>query len=100
MKPVDPTPYVAVYGVLVFLVPWLIYGSFIVRSLFYARSRGISLFSPTASAQMRALVLSDSHAALLKRRAWRWLFITLGMWLVGFGVLCLTLYLLHRRGIV
>ena len=62
MKPIDPSPYVAVYGVLVFLVPWLIYGSFIVRSWLYARSRGISLFSPTAPVQMRALVLSDREA--------------------------------------
>ncbi|MFO1513941.1 MAG: hypothetical protein U1F83_13660 [Verrucomicrobiota bacterium] len=100
MKPFDPSPYVAVYGVLVFLVPWLIYGSFIVRSLLYARSRGISLFSRTASAEMQALYQSDSHAALLKRRAWRWLFITLTMWFVGLAVMGLTLYLLHRRGIV
>ena len=100
MKPIDPSPYVAAYGVLVFLVPWLIYASFIVRSLLYARRRGVSLFSHTASAEMRALVLSDRHAAFLKRRAWRWFFITLTMWFAGFAVLGLTLYLLHRRGLV
>jgi hypothetical protein len=100
MKPIDPSPYVAIYGVIVFLVPWLIYSSFIVRSLLYARSKGISLFSPTASAQMRALVLSDNYAAFLKRRTWRWFFITLTIWFVGFVVMCLTLYLLHKRGIV
>jgi hypothetical protein len=49
---------------------------------------------------MRALVLSDSHAAFLKRRGWRWLFITLTMWFFGFAVLGLTFYMLHRRGIV
>src|SRR5713101_2517377 len=91
---------VAVYVVLVFLVPWLIYGSFIVRGLMYARSRGISLFSSTASAQIRALRQTDSRAAFLHRRSLRWLVVTLATWLAGFAVMCLTLYLLHRRGIV
>lgn len=90
----------AVYVVLVFLAPWLIYGSFIVRGLMYARSRGISLFSSTASEQIRALRQSDSRAAFLHRRSLRWLVITVCMWLVGFSAMCLTLYLLHRRGIV
>ena len=100
MKPIDPSPYVAIYGVLVFVVPWLICGSFVVRSLLCARSRGISLFSRTASAEMRALFQTDSRAAFLKHRAWRWFFVTLTMWCVGFAVLCLALYLLHRQGIV
>ncbi|MCO5052086.1 MAG: hypothetical protein M9920_07265 [Verrucomicrobiae bacterium] len=100
MKPLDPTPYVAVYGVLIFLVPWLIYMSFIVRSLLYARRQGVSLFSLTGSAQMRALARVDSYAAFLKRRALRWFVITLTMWFVGFAILGLTLYLLHKRGIV
>jgi hypothetical protein len=100
MKPIDPDPYLVVYGVLVFLVPWLIYGSFIVRGLLYARSRGISLFSFTASAQIRKLRRTDNRAAFLHQRTLRWLVITLTMWVIGFAVMCLTLYLLHRRGIV
>ncbi len=100
MTQIDPTPFVAAYVVLVFLVPWLIYGSFIVRGLVYARSRGISLFSRTASAQIRALRQSDARAAFLHRRSLRWFVITVSLWLIGFSVMCLTLYLLHRRGIV
>jgi hypothetical protein len=100
MTPIDPTPYLAVYGVLVFLMPWLIYGSYIIRGLMYARTRGISLVSWTASAEIRALRLTDSHAAFLHQRSLRWLIIMLVMWLVGFTVMCLTLFWLHRRGIV
>jgi len=100
MTPIDPTPYVAAYGVVVFLVPWLVYGSFIVRSLMYARSCGISLLSWTASAQIRALRQTDSRAAFLHQRSLRWFVITLVTWLVGFAAMCLTLYLLYRRGIV
>jgi hypothetical protein len=100
MKPIDPAPYLVVYGVLVFLVPWLIYGSFIVRGLLYARSRGISLFSSTSSARIRELRRTDSRASFLHQRTVRWFFITLAMWFVGFAVMGLTLYLLHRRGIV
>jgi len=100
MKPIDPSPYLVAYGVLVFLVPWLIYGSFIVRGLLYARSTGISLFSTASSARIRELRRTDSRAAFLHQRTVRWFFITLAMWFVGFAVMGLTLYLLHRRGIV
>jgi hypothetical protein len=100
MKPIDPSPYLVVYGVLVFLAPWLIYGSFIVRALLYARSRGISLWSSTARREMQELRRTDSHAALLHQRSFRWFFITLAMWFGGFAIMCLTLFLLHKRGIV
>ena len=100
MKPIDPTPYLVVYGVLVFVAPWLIYGSFIVRGLLHARSRGISLFSPTAGAKIRELRRTDSIAASLHQRSLRWFLITLAMWLVGFAVMGLALFLLHKRGIV
>ena len=100
MKPIDPTPYVAVYGVLVFLAPWLIFGSYIIRSLVYARGKGISLFSWTGGAEIRALRQTDSYAAFLHRRSLRWLVITLAMWIVGFALLGLTLFFLHRSGTV
>jgi hypothetical protein len=100
MTPIDPTPFVAVYVVLVFLVPWLIYMSFIVRGLMYARSCGIPLLSSAASAQIRALRETDDRAAFLHRRSFRWLIILVIVWPVGFAVLGLTLYLLHRQGIV
>jgi len=100
MRPIDVTPYVALYGVVVFLVPWLVFASYIVRGLVYARGKGISLFSWTGGAQIRALRNGDSYAAFLHRRSLRWLLITLGMWVVGFAVMGTTLFLLHRRGIV
>ena len=100
MKPIDPDPYLIVYGVLVFLAPWLIYGSFIVRGLLYARSRGIPLFSPTAGAKIRELRRTDSRAASVHQRSFRWFLITVAMWLVGFAVMGLALFLLHEHGIV
>jgi hypothetical protein len=100
MAPIDPTPFVAIYAVLVFLVPWLVLASFIVRGLLYARSCGIPLVSWTASAQIRALRQTDARAVFLHQRSLRWFRITLVMWFGGFAVMCLTLYLLHRHGIV
>jgi len=100
MKRIDPSPYVAVYVVLVFLLPWLIYDSSILRALLYARRKGISLLPAAASAQIRALRQTDSHAAFLHRHSLRWLVITFVMWFVGFAVLGATLYWLHRSGIV
>jgi hypothetical protein len=100
MKPIDPTPYVAVYGLLMFLVPWLIFGSYIIRGLVYARGKGICLFSLTGGAEIRALRQTDSHAAFLHRRSLRWLVITLALWIVGFALLGLTLFFPHRTGTV
>lgn len=100
MALIDPSPYLVVYGVLVFLVPWLILGSFIVRGLLYARRCGISLLSWTASAQIRELRQTDSYASFLHRRSLRWLIIVATTWFVGFAAMGLTLYLLHQRGII
>jgi len=100
MKPIDPTPYVAVYGVLVFLVPWLIFGSYIVRGLVYAHGQGISLFSWTGGAEIRALRRTDSYSAFFHRQSLRWLVITLALWVVGLVLLGLALLFLHRKGIV
>ena len=100
MKPVDPTPFVAVYVVIVFVLPWLICVSFILRKLHYASKSGISLLSFDASAQIRALRQVDPYAAGLHRRGLKWLVITLCLWLVGFAILILALYLLRKQGIV
>jgi len=99
VKTIDPNSYLLVYGVLVFLLPWLIFGSFVVRGLLYARNTGISLFSFAVSSQIRELRRTDSRAAFLHQRTLRWLIITISIWVIGFAVLCLLLYLLHRRGI-
>jgi hypothetical protein len=100
MTPTDPTPFVVIYVALVFVPPWVICGSFVVRSLVYAHRRGISLFSSTAPGQIRMLRQTDDRAALLDRCSRRWMVITLAAWVAGFVGLCLTLYLLHRSGIV
>ena len=72
MKPIDPTPYVGVYVVVVFVVPWLIGCGFTARSVFYARRRGISLFSISGGFEARELRQIDRHAAFLHRRALKW----------------------------
>src|SRR5215813_1365185 len=100
MKPIDTSPYVAAYGVFVFLAPWLVCMSFNLRKLLYARRTGISLWSWGASEQIRNLRQTDAYAEYLHRRLVMWMKVTLVMWLVGFAVLGLTLYLLHNRGVV
>ncbi len=96
----DPSPFLVVYGTVVFLLPWLVYASYIVRGLMYAHSKGIGLFSWPSAASMRALRQIDSRAAFLYQRAKRWFFITLIMWVGGFTAMGVTLYVLHQRGIV
>lgn len=100
MALIDPDPVLVVYGVVVFLLPWLVYGSYIVRGLMYARSRGIGLFSWQSAASLRVLRQTDSRAAFLYQQAKRWFVITLIMWVGGFTLMGVALYWLHHRGIV
>ena len=58
------------------------------------------LLSASASAQVRELRKTDSRAALLHRRSLQWLIILAVVWPIGFAILGLTLYMLHRHGIV
>ena len=37
MALIDPSPYLVIYGVLVFLAPWLIYGGYIVSLIIRSR---------------------------------------------------------------
>jgi len=96
----DPTLIVPIALGLIDLVPWLILGSFIVRSLIYARSRGISLLSLDSSAEMKVLRCNDPYAASLHRRAKRWMFITAATWFISFAAVFLTLLILHWRGVI
>jgi len=96
----DPTLIVPIALGFIDLVPWLILGSFIIRSLIYARSRGISLLSLDSSAEMKVLRCSDPYAAFLHRQAKRWMFITAATWFISFAAVFLTLLILHWRGVI
>ena len=100
MALIGPSPFLVVYGVAVFLLPWLIYGIYIVRGLMYAHSKGIGHFSLQSTASMRMLRQTDSRAAFLHKRAKRWFSIRLIMCVVGFATMGVTLYLVHQRGMV
>ena len=100
LKPIDPSPYVVAYGVLVFLAPWLVFMSFNICKLLYAWRNGIPLWSYGASARIRSLRQTDPYAAHLHQRCARWMKITLVMWLVGFALLNAAIYVLHSSGII
>ena len=41
MRPFDPTPYAAIYVIIVFLCPWMVFAYLLWREWSFARSRGI-----------------------------------------------------------
>jgi len=97
---IDPEPYVEAYAAIVFLLPWLVFMSFVIRRLLHAKKLGVSLLTGDASVRIRALRGSDQHAAYLYQRSRQWLIATLVAWVVGFIVLGGSLFLLHRGGVL
>jgi hypothetical protein len=79
-----------VVGLVVGMVPMLIYGSYMVRSLLHARRCGIALLSKSAGAAFRVHLREDEHARLLYRRSVVWFFISLATWgCVAAGAFCI-----------
>jgi len=99
--PIDPTPFVIPYAIIVFLCPWIIYGAYLIRSMMLFAREGLyrqHLFNRTeARNEIRKTNPEIDH---IYKKAIRWLIITLGMWIIGFTVLGTTLYLMEENNLL
>ena len=84
----------------VVVVPWLITGSFVLRSMLHAKRKGIAVMGFDARERMRELRKTDEEAERLHRAILRWGIVTVVFWVVGFLALCLTWYSQHLKGAV
>ena len=98
MAPIDPTPYVIPYAIVVFLCPWIVYASIIVRHCWLLKKNNISsnfLFEKSDDRAKRIEFLRTNQESLnLRRKAVRWMVIVLLCWIIGFAFLAGTLLVL------
>jgi len=103
MTPIDPTPYVAVYVIVVFLGPWLVFAWLLWREWSFVRSHGIVVTAQnwqTEWPRLKRFRAEDPRARYLHGLVTKWLRVTLVMWVVGFVILGSVLFLLARAGIL
>ena len=103
MFPIDPTPYVNVYAVIVFLCPWLIFASWVVRHTLFIRRVRPSWFWWFGFAQWKEYAKfreQNPEAMAIWRGAMRWLMITAICWAIGLVVLAGTLFFMDRNDLL
>jgi hypothetical protein len=106
--PMDPTPFVIPYGIVVFALPWFITAVYALREMRLLYQAGVmeqaNKLSPFAFRERRALHLrflqQNPVAALIHRRAIRWGVATLTAWVVGFALLGATLFWMDRHDLL
>src|SRR5215813_5719678 len=101
MKPIDPTPYAAVYALIVFL--WIVFAALLWREWSFARSRGIVVTAQnwrTEWPRLKRLRTEDPEARRLYGLLTKALRIMWVIWVVGFVVLGGALFLLDRAGVL
>lgn len=96
----DPNPYVAVYAVIVFFLPWAIYGGYVLRATVYVESHSIPR-EQFADPNLREQILRE-HPRLAHwyRQSNQWRTRVFKIWAVGFVVLAGATFLLARLGII
>lgn len=100
--PIDPTPFVIPYAIVVFLCPWIVYGSFILRELALISKSGIykQHLGLKRYAVIREFRKNNPQANYLHRKAIRWGITTGIMWITGFIILGTTLYLMEENDLL
>lgn len=103
MFPIDPTPYVVIYAVIVFLCPWAIYTSYLIRELRVLRRNDvIDWFSITGEQwqKIKEFRKTNPESRYLYGKAKQWMRLTFICWVLGFTILAITLVVLSANGLL
>jgi hypothetical protein len=76
-----------IYMVVIFGAPFVICASYVLRQLLYLSRKGLFPRRSPRSAEVLELCQKDPHVIYLRRRGFRWMYITWIAWAVGFGVM-------------
>ena len=106
--PIDPTPFVIPYVILIFLLPWGLAASFLIRELALAQREGqlsrlmgftgLSIIERIKAA--REYRGSNPLAMRLHQKTVQWALITILLWIVGFVLLGSTLFIMDRNDLL
>ena len=100
--PIDPTPFVIPYAIIIFLLPWIICASFMIRNMAFLSKKGLLNWGLDFEKQKlaREFMKSDPQARSLYKQLKRWMIITIALWVGGFAVLGTTLYLMEENDLL
>ncbi|MFQ5846553.1 MAG: hypothetical protein ACE5IQ_02645 [Candidatus Methylomirabilales bacterium] len=100
--PIDVTPYVMVYAAVVFLCPWLILASYLLRELRVLRKHGLLGLTTNAEVwnEIQSFRKTNPESKYLYGKVKQWMKITLTFWVTGFVILCAALYLLDANDLL
>lgn len=86
--PIDPTPFMYIFAVVVFLLPWLIYMYHIFQ---HTKKSGIKFIEEGFWVSWKVPLTKSNK---------KWFLITLICWVLGFALLGLTLYFLDQNNLL
>jgi hypothetical protein len=103
--PLDPTPYMIPYVIIVFLAPWMISASYIIRELRLAYRSGVlgelMVLPPSAFRARRDIITrffkTNTEVADLHKRLVRWCIVTIAAWVFGFLLLGAALFWMDQN---
>ncbi len=100
MTPINPTPYIVVYAILIFVLPWLIFTTYLIKALFRSHQLNASIFTFGGYSYIKELIKTDTTLKILYTKLKKSLIIVLFMWLVGAFILVVTLYSLNSNNLL
>lgn len=100
--PIDATPYVMVYSAIVFLCPWLIFTSYLLRELQVLRKHKLLrwLINTREWQSIQEFRKTNAESQYLYGKVKTWMKITLTFWIAGFVILGATLYLMDANDLL
>lgn len=103
MFPLDPTPFVFAYVIAVFIFPWAVFCSYLIREWNYLKQKkvvGWLWVHPRQWSKIWEFRNTDPRSKYLFGKVKQWMFITFVAWVVGFVILGVTLYLLDANDLL
>jgi hypothetical protein len=106
--PIDPTPFLIPYALIVFFLPWLVAAVFVLRGLKLLYQSGVmnelNKLSPFSFRERREIhrryLKQNPEAAWVHKNAVRWGILTLAAWVVGFVLIGGTLYWMDQNDLL
>ncbi len=103
MRPINPTPYVLIFIILVFLCPWSVLCTYVIYDVRILSKNNVFSFDLNPIRALRKVSKfreKNDKSKYLNEKVKKWLIITLISWVIGFLCLGITLFLLEKNNLL
>ncbi len=103
--PLDPTPFVIPYAILVFVVPFIVFLYYNLQKFIFVCKEEDSPFWIFYSLKeklriVRELTQKNPEYKIISRKVEKMLVVTLFCWILGFTILCTTVFLMDQNNLL